>query len=725
MSISSGQDGGMTELPASLVELARRYGVATEYENWTGRHTVVADTTLIAVLDALGVPAATEDERTAALAAHDRDYWQRALPPTIIARSGTASSFWVHVTHGDSVGLWLRLEDGSVRTGLRQLENNRAPYDLGDRMVGEATFELPADLPLGYHQLHLQVGGADISTLVIVSPATLELPAKLGQSRAWGLATQLYSVRSQRSWGIGDLTDLTDLAVWSASQHGAGFVLVNPLHAAAPTPPMEPSPYLPTSRRFINPLYLRVEAIDEFAYVRQRGSIRKARIEVQSLAKKAKLIDRDAAWKAKRAALQTVYKVERSAGRELAYAAYRRREGRSLDDFATWCALAEHYGNDWHQWPEQLQHPSSPSVAEFAAKYATSVDFHRWLQWQLDDQLTAAQATAVQTGMELGIMHDLAVGVDPNGADAWALQDVLALGVTAGAPPDEFNQLGQDWSQPPWRPDQLVNHAYGPFRALVNAVLRHAGGVRIDHIIGLFRLWWIPKGAPPTEGTYVRYDHEAMIGVVALEAHRAGAVVVGEDLGTVEPWVRDYLRERGLFGTSILWFEADRDGAGGPLPAEKWREFCLSAVTTHDLPPTPGYLAGEHVRLREELGLLTRPASEELAADQAQQAAWLAELRRVGLLGDDPSVNPSVDDVVLALHRYLGRTPSKLLALSLADAVGDLRTQNQPGTTDEYPNWRVPLRGPNGRKLQLEDVFTDARAAALAGAMNHIVHPPV
>jgi 4-alpha-glucanotransferase len=216
-----------------------------------------------------------------------------------------------------------------------------------------------------------------------------------------------------------------------------------------------------------------------------------------------------------------------------------------------------------------------------------------------------------------------------------------------------------------------------------------------------------------------------MIGVVALEAHRAGAVVVGEDLGTVEPWVRDYLRERGLFGTSILWFEADRDGAGGPLPAEKWREFCLSAVTTHDLPPTPGYLAGEHVRLRDELGLLTRPAAEELAADQAQQAAWLAELRRVGLLGDDPSVNPSVDDIVLALHRYLGRTPSKLLALSLADAVGDLRTQNQPGTTDEYPNWRVPLRGPNGRKLQLEDVFTDARAAALGEAMKQIVHPPV
>jgi 4-alpha-glucanotransferase len=711
----------MSEPPASLVELAHRYGVSTEYQDWTGTRSVVADSTLIAVLDALGVPAATEDERAAALTAHDRDHWAQPLPPTIIGRSGVASPFWVHVTHGAPALPWLRLEDGSVRTGLRQLENNRAPYDLDGRLVGEATFELPADLPLGYHQLHLQIGASDVSTLVIVSPATLELPARLGPSRAWGLATQLYSVRSQRSWGIGDLTDLTDLAVWSASRHGAGFVLVNPLHAAAPTPPMEPSPYLPTSRRFVNPLYLRVEAIDEFAYVRQRGSARRARAEAQALAKKSNRIDRDAAWKAKRSALESVYRVERSAGRELAYAAYREREGGSLDDFATWCALAEKYGNDWHQWPEQLQHPAAPAVADFVANHAEAVDFHRWLQWQLDDQLTAAQATAVQAGMELGIMHDLAVGVDPNGADAWALQDVLALGVTAGAPPDEFNQLGQDWSQPPWRPDRLVKQSYEPFRALVNAVLRHAGGVRIDHIIGLFRLWWIPKGAPPTEGTYVRYDHDAMIGIVALEAHRAGAVVVGEDLGTVEPWVRDYLRERGLFGTSILWFEADRDGDGGPLPAERWREYCLSAVTTHDLPPTAGYLAGEHVRLREELGLLTRPASEELAADRAHQAAWLAELRRVGLLGE----TSDTDEVVLALYRYLGRTPSKLLALSLADAVGDLRTQNQPGTTDEYPNWRVPLTGPDGRKLLLEDVFADARAATLGDAMQQIVHPQV
>ncbi|MGW0160918.1 4-alpha-glucanotransferase [Mycobacterium sp. NPDC003323] len=692
---------------SELADLARLYGVATEFVDWRGRSTPVSEQTLIGVLAALGVPAETESERAQARRAHERDHWGLALPPTVVARSGSTSSFWVHVTHGDPVGLWIRLEDGSVRTGLRQLENNRPPYDLDGRMIGEASFELPADLPPGYHRLHAQSGAVDSSTILIVAPATLPAPT----TRQWGLAAQLYSVTSENSWGTGDLTDLTDLAVWTAAQHGAGFILVNPLHAAAPVAPMEPSPYLPTSRRFVNPLYLRVEAVPEYAFLRKRGPLRKARAELAARARRRDGIDRDAAWKVKRAALAQVYRVPRSAGRELAYQAFREREGRSLDDFAIWCALAEAHGADWHRWPAELGHPDNPAVAEFAARNAEAVDFHRWLQWLLDDQLTAAQATAAQSGMSLGIMHDLAVGVDPDGADAWALQDVLALGVSAGAPPDEYNQLGQNWSQPPWRPDQLERAGYAPFRALVNAVLRHAGGVRIDHIIGLFRLWWIPEGAPPTEGTYVRYDHDALIGIVALEALRAGAVVVGEDLGTVEPWVRDYLSARGLFGTSILWFE--RTPEGDPLPAERWREACLSAVTTHDLPPTAGYLAGEHIRLRESLGLLTRSVDEEIADDRTEQQAWLAELRRLDLVGADPDV----DEMVRGLHAFLGRTPSKLLALALPDAVGDIRTQNQPGTTDEYPNWRVPLAGPDGRRMQLEDVFTDPRARALAEVM--------
>jgi 4-alpha-glucanotransferase len=703
----------MNSQAPSLAELAGRFGIATEYQDWSGRRIEVPESTLVAVLAAFGVAAATESERAAAQTAHDRGYWSRALPPTILGRPGAPTMFWVHVTHGQPAEVWLRLEDGTVRDGLRQVDNFTAPFDLDGRSVGEASFALPDDLPLGYHRVHVRSGDDEASAALIVTPGWLGLPERLGAQRTWGLATQLYSVRSRQSWGVGDLTDLVDLAVWSASVHGAGYVLVNPLHAAAPTAPMEPSPYLPTSRRFVSPLYLRVEAIAEFAQLRKRGRVRRLRDSVQKHAAALDAIDRDSAWAAKRAALELVFSVPRTAGRDLAYAAFRAREGAALDDFAAWCALAETHGGDWHQWPESVRHPGADGVAKFVAKHPAAVDFHRWLQWQLDEQLAAAQSQAVSAGMPLGIVHDLAVGVHPNGADAWALQDALALGVSGGAPPDEFNQLGQDWSQPPWRPDRLDELEYQPFRALIRSVLRHAGGVRIDHIIGLFRLWWIPHGEAPTQGTYVRYDHEAMIGIVALEAYRAGALVVGEDLGTVQPWVRDYLRARGVLGTSILWFELDRDGNGGPLPAERWREYCLSSVTTHDLPPTAGYLADEHVRLRASLDLLTRPVDEELSAAQAERAAWIAELRRVGLL----SKHAGVEQTVLALHQYLGRTPSRLLGLALTDAVGDRRTQNQPGTTDEYPNWRVPLSGPDGRPVLLEEVFSDPRAIALAEAM--------
>ena len=716
--------GDMTELAPSLVELARRFGIATEYEDWTGRRVLVAEDTLVAVLAALGVAAGTEGERNDALTAKRRSYWERRMPATIVGRAGEQIRFWVHVTHSEPAEVRLQLEDGTMRGGAQQVDNFTPPFEVDGRLIGEASFVLPTDLPVGYHRVHLLSGGFQASTALIVTPDWLGLPEQLGARRAWGLAAQLYSVRSRHSWGVGDLTDLTDLAVWSASRHGADYVLVNPLHAAAPPrpmEPMEPSPYLPTSRRFFNPLYLRVEAIPEYAELTKRGRVRRLRSEVQRRAGRLDAIDRDSAWVAKRAALELLHRLPRSAGRELAYAAFRDREGRALDDFATWCALAEEYGGDWHRWPESLRHPDGVAVGGFVERNSGAVDFHRWLQWQLDEQLASAQSQALRAGMSLGVMHDLAVGVHPDGADAWALQDVMALGVTAGAPPDEFNQLGQDWSQPPWRPDRLDEQEYRPFRALIRAVLRHAGGVRIDHIIGLFRLWWIPQGAPPTDGTYVRYDHEAMIGIVALEAHRAGALVVGEDLGTVEPWVRDYLLLRGVLGTSILWFELDRDGNGAPLPAERWREYCLSSVTTHDLPPTAGYLAGDHVRLRESLGLLTRPAADELESDRAELAAWMAELRRVGLLADgegDPEA------VVLALYRYLGRTPSRLLGVALTDAVGDCRTQNQPGTTDEYPNWRVSLTGPDGRAVLLEDVFTDRRAAALVEAVRAAIAPP-
>jgi 4-alpha-glucanotransferase len=250
-------------------------------------------------------------------------------------------------------------------------------------------------------------------------------------------------------------------------------------------------------------------------------------------------------------------------------------------------------------------------------------------------------------------------------------------------------------------------------------VLRHAGGIRIDHIIGLFRLWWVPSGLGPANGTYVRYDHEALIGILALEAHRAGAFVVGEDLGTVEPWVRDYLTERGILGTSILWFEKNYD-TGEPLPPQAWRELCLATVTTHDLPPTSGYLAGEHIELRERLGLLTRSVEEETAVDEREREAVLEQLRTLGLLASTGTERDQVE----ALHRFLARTPAKLLGVALADAVGDRRAMNQPGTNDEYPNWRLPLADGVGRPVLLEEIVTSLRAAALARAVTDTAPPP-
>ena len=695
----------------ALHQLAHALSVATEYWDWQGRHVEVGDETLVAVLAGLGVDASTPEATSAALQEQEELPWRRLLPACLAVRDGRTAEVRVHPPHGEPVEAWLELESGQRRE-VRRLRGGRAAREVGGRRVAEQRYELPADLPLGYHRLHARAGGEEATMELIVTPTWLGLPDRMAGRKAWGWAAQLYSVRSAQSWGVGDLTDLEDLAVWSAAEHQADFVLINPLHAAEPVAPLEPSPYLPTTRRFTNPMYLRVERVPEYAAAtqEQRRRIEELQTELAEATAGTDAIDRDRSWTAKRAALQVVFDVPRTPGRELSFAAYRRREGSGLTDFATWSVLSQAQGAAVDGWAEEYRHPSSPAVHAFAVKHAREVEFECWLQWLLDEQLAAAQQAGLRAGMSLGVMHDLAVGVHPAGADAWSLQDDYARAITVGAPPDPYNQNGQDWSQPPWRPDRLAETAYAPFRAMVSTILRHAGGIRVDHVIGLFRLWWIPAGLGPTQGTYVRYDHEAMIGILALEAQRAEALVVGEDLGTVEPWVRDYLSERGILGTSILWFEFDWEGNGRPLPPERWRELCLASVTTHDLPPTAAYLAGDHVRLRDRLGVLTRPLDEELAAAQQERQAWVDQLSESGLLtqGQDE------EQLIEALHRYLTLTPSRLQCVALTDAVGDRRAQNQPGTTDEYPNWRVPLTGADGQPLLLEDVFASARAAELA-----------
>ena len=700
----------MPSISDDLLELAHAYGVATEFHDWRGRRVDVPAPTVEAVLTAMEVDVA---QPRAALTARDDERWQRMLPRCVVATQGQQRTFPVHVDDGAPVHMWVDLEAGGRRDDLGQVDRWVEPRDVGGRRIGEATFEVPRDLPLGYHVLRARSNDTESATSLVVTPAWLGLPERLRDRQSWGFAAQLYSVRSRQSWGVGDLVDLTDLAVWSGAELGADYVLVNPLHAAEPVPHLEPSPYLPTSRRFFNPLYVRVERIAEYADLPQtaRTTVATLASDVHARLDDADVIDRDTAWAAKRAALQIVHAVPRSAGRELDLKAFRRRHGDALRDFATWSALAQEHGNDYRDWPVELRDVSSPEVKAFALSHQDEIDFESWLQWVVDEQLETAQAKAVGAGMALGTMHDLAVGVHPGGADAWRMRSTYASRIQVGAPPDPFNQMGQNWSQPPWRPDRLEEQGYAPLRDLIRAVLGHAGGVRVDHIIGLFRLWWIPEDRPPTEGTYVHYDHEAMIGVLALEAQRAGAVVVGEDLGVVEPSARDYLKARGILGTSILWFE--RDEQGNPLPAERWRELCLASVTTHDLPPTAGYLAGDHVRLRDRLGLLELSVDEELATDDAERESWLAELRQRGLLPE----GADTEATVLALHRYLTLTPARLLCVALTDAVGDRRTQNQPGTTDEYPNWRVPLSGPDSAPLLLEDVLASPRAARLAAAV--------
>lgn len=692
-----------------LHALARAHGVDTAFDTFGGGRAEASPDTLVAVLAALGVDARTPERIATALQEVEDEPWRRVLPPVVVHRRGSAGDLPVHVDDGDPVTVRVELETGGT-IDLAQSDHWVEPRTVDGRRVGRATFLLPDDLPLGWHTLRSTGPSADAATPLAVVPDRLELPEQVAAHPRWGLMVQLYSVRSRESWGLGDLRDLADLA-WLTGTEGADFLLINPLHAAEPVPPLTPSPYLPTSRRFVNPLFLRVEDVHEVGYLSaaDRALVEWAAEPALALNGDDGPIDRDTVWAAKRQALEVLFAVPRTPARETAFAEFRRREGQGLEDFALWCALVERDGPG--PWSEDLRGPQAPGARRARTELAERIAFYCWLQWLADQQLDTAQRAATEAGMAIGVMHDLAVGVHPGGADAWALGGVLAGAASVGAPPDMYNQQGQDWSQPPWHPAELARVGYRPYRELLRTVFRHAGAVRIDHIMGLFRLWWIPRGQAPGTGTYVRYDVEAMVGILLLEAHRAGAVVIGEDLGVVEPGVRELLADRGVLGTSVLWFEKDAEGR--PLRPDTYRRLALSTVTTHDLPPTAGYLAEEHVALRERLGLLAEPVPVVRAQARAEREAVLAALREQGLIGADPSER----EVVEALHRYVRRTPSVLVGVSLADAVGERRAQNQPGTDTEYPNWKVPLADGAGRLVPLEEIVGHPRFRSLLAAL--------
>jgi 4-alpha-glucanotransferase len=506
--------------------------------------------------------------------------------------------------------------------------------------------------------------------------------------RTWGWMLQLYGLRSAGSWGVGDFADLAAFTRWAAAT-GAGAVLVNPLHAVAPVDPLPASPYSPSSRRFVNPLYLRITDLPEY---RDAPSALRAAVDaLRPVSPPDGLIDYDGVWRAKHAALTLLCPAPSAVLSERS----------DLTDFAVYCALVADHGPDWRAWPAELHRPGA---AAYAVADPAAVAFHTWLQRRCAEQLAAANAAA--EGMAVGIIHDLAVGIDPGGADAWTLQDVIAAGAKVGAPPDAFNQQGQDWGLATWSPDRLADTGYTAWRTLLREIFRHAGGLRVDHVAGLWRLWWVPPGQSPAQGTYVYYDDAAMLGILVEEAKLAGAVVVGEDLGTVEAVVTETLQDRNILGSAVLWFTRDDDGRF--LPPGDWPHNALASISTHDLPTAGGFLSGEHVLARAEAGVLTRDVKLEWAAATADRTALLDLLDAEGLTGPDSTD----EEIVLAMHQLLLRTPCRIVLASPYDVLGEVRQPNLPGTTSQYPNWRIPL------PLSLEDLIVDARMKQIADLFN-------
>lgn len=570
-----------------------------------------------------------------------------------------------------------------VREGERVQAGGRFHLVTEDGQELTHTGALPPDLPLGYHSLDLVE--EERAVRLVVSPRRCPDPP-----RTWGWSVQLYAARSSRSWGMGDLGDLATLGAWS-KEIGAGALLVNPLHAANIAGPQEASPYSPASRVFRNPLYLHVPTVDGAGGL---DGLAAASLQGEAL-NQAERIDRDAVWALKRSVLWEAFGrwEERAEPASVdAFDRYRLEQGEALSAWGAWCVASEVAGPDRSTWPAGLTPATLAAAVAEDASLARQARFHGWLQWQLDRQLEGA----ARAGSAL--ITDLAIGCDAGGFDTWLWPDAFVMGARVGAPPDVFAPEGQDWGLPPFDPWALRRRAFDPFVRVVRAGLRHAGGLRIDHVMGLFRLFLVPLGQPPAAGCYLRYPAAELLDILALEAHRAGAFVVGEDLGTVQDEVREELARRQVLGTKLLWFEDE--------PPAAWPEAALGAVTTHDLPTVFGAWTGDDVEDQKASGAAV---AEGAVNDLAERLASFSGLDR----------EASPDEAVASAYRLLAAAPSAVVLATLEDAVGQAERPNLPGTVSEQrPNWSIPLPVP------IEGIPEQVGAKAIVDALRHGRHGP-
>ena len=681
----------------TLGRLAAVAGIEHEYWDGLGIHRQLHEATARALLEGLGFDPAC-DAQTHLDAIADESFLT-PLPPTLVLRQGEAPVVAIALAAPDGAQtvVWeIALESGELRcgetgvAGLAQIDTR----DVGERHYRRFSLLLPADLPTGYHRLRLPQ--LNCAATLIVAPARCYVARELEQgNRYWGLSVQLYSLRSARNWGIGDFGDLALLAS-AAGRAGAAFIGLNPLHARHLAQPDEASPYAPSSREFLDAVYIDVEAVADYAACAEAQAM-VAAAELQArlrAARAAPLVDYAAVTALKLPVLARLFQhflqreVAMSSARGAEFRAFREGGGETLARFAEFEAGKLH-----------AQIPG-----------AESVEFQNYLQWQAALQLQRAAAAGRATGMRIGLYRDLAVGAAHDSAETAGNPALFARGMSVGAPPDLLNRQGQNWGLPPWNPRQLAQQGYAPLRRLLAANMRDAGALRIDHVMALTRLFWIPAGMSGTAGGYVRNHFDALAAIVALESERQRCMVIGEDLGSVPDGLREALRERGFLSYRVLIYERHWHGDGRFCGPGEYPRQALAMVATHAMPPLHEYWQGGDIERRAALGMYPTPqqGDEETQRRHAERAGLLRLLADCGLTPADAA---DAGLVTAALHGVIARSNAMLAAVQLDDITGETAPVNIPGTHREYPNWRRKL------SLNVEALLVDPRWTQLAGIM--------